>query len=186
MRVAGKRTAKGSRGVSFWWGALALGAASLDCAQSPAGSRAQLLLSSGGLDPASIQSLEQGQGEVIREIDDPHTGDRWLLMSNDQLPGGPGRLVLLRGHRKDSAGASGRAAAGRVEAPLPPVIRSGDPLIVEEHTARVDAVLQARALSPAAVGSALNARLTIGGNVVRAVALGPGRAALQPETGVRP
>ena len=35
-------------------------------------------------------------------------------------------------------------------------------------------------------GSALEVRLAIGGRVVRAVALGPGRAAFQPETGVRP
>jgi hypothetical protein len=29
-------------------------------------------------------------------------------------------------------------------------------------------------------------RLTIGGNVVRAIALGPGRAALQPGAGAQP
>jgi hypothetical protein len=67
-----------------------------------------------------------------------------------------------------------------------PVIRAGDRLIVEEHTALVDAVLEARALTPAAPGSAFDARLTVGGRVVRAVALGPGRAALQLETGARP
>jgi flagella basal body P-ring formation protein FlgA len=69
---------------------------------------------------------------------------------------------------------------------LIPVIRSGDRLIVEEHTARVDAVLEARAMNPAAVGGALDVRLTIGGVVVRAVALGPGRAAFQTGSGVRP
>jgi hypothetical protein len=36
------------------------------------------------------------------------------------------------------------------------------------------------------VGSALKVRLAIGGKVIRAVALGPGRAALQPEPEVRP
>jgi flagella basal body P-ring formation protein FlgA len=64
-----------------------------------------------------------------------------------------------------------------------PVIFAGDRLVVEEHTARADAVLEARALSSAAPGAAFNARLTVGGRVVRAVALGPGHAALQPETG---
>jgi hypothetical protein len=59
-------------------------------------------------------------------------------------------------------------------------------LIVEEHTARVDAVLEARALSPAFVGAAFNVRLAIGGNLERAVALGPGRAAFQPGAGARP
>jgi hypothetical protein len=128
------------------------------------------------------------RGEIVREIDDPHTGERWLLLRNDQVPGGPGRLVLV--HRNEPGGAV-RQAVGRVAAeagatPVPPVIRSGDRLIVEEHTAVVDAVLEARALAPAAAGSALAVRLTIGGRVVRAVALGPGRAALQPESGVWP
>jgi hypothetical protein len=34
------------------------------------------------------------QGEVVREIDDPHTGQRWLLVRDGQQPGGPGRLLL--------------------------------------------------------------------------------------------
>ncbi len=74
----------------------------------------------------------------------------------------------------------------RHEATLLSVIRAGDRLIVEEHTARVDAVLEARALTPAALGDAFDVRLTIGGNRVRAIAMGPGRAALQPMTGIRP
>jgi hypothetical protein len=143
------------------------------------------MLSSGGL--ASVETLGQGlQGDVIREIDDPHTGDRWLLIRNDQAPGGPGRMVLITAHRNASGGAALQAAGQTGEAQILPVIRAGDRLIVEEHTARVDAVLQARAMSPAAPGAAFDARLTIGGNVVRAVALGPGRATLQPEAGVRP
>jgi hypothetical protein len=35
------------------------------------------------------------QGEVVREIDDPHTGQRWLLVRNGQLSGGPGHLLLV-------------------------------------------------------------------------------------------
>jgi flagella basal body P-ring formation protein FlgA len=66
------------------------------------------------------------------------------------------------------------------------VIRSGDRLIVEEHTDVVDARLVGRALNSVALGSVFNVRLAIGGKVVRAVALGPGRAALKQETGVRP
>ena len=71
-------------------------------------------------------------------------------------------------------------------APAPSVIRSGDRLTVEEHTAHVDAVLEARALGAAVVGAVLEARLTIGGSRVRVVALGPGRASMQLETGARP
>jgi hypothetical protein len=144
------------------------------------------MLSSGGL--ASVETLGLGvQGEVVREIDDPNTGDRWLLVRNDQFPGGPGRLVLVAAHRHAPGGVALPAARElTAEAEFLPVIRAGDRLIVEEHTARVDAVLEARAINPAAPGAAFDVRLTIGGHVVRAIALGPGRAALQPEAEVRP
>jgi len=151
------------------------------------------------------------QGEVVREIDDPHTGQRWLLLRDGQQPGGPGRL-LLAGQaqaerapsgqvqtRQSQAGpvqtetiwkepdsASGQIAAAPVELRFLPVIHAGDRLVVEEHTPVVDALLEARALNPATQGSAFEARLSIGGRVVRVVALGPGRAELQPETGGRP
>ena len=174
-------------GLRMAWGAgLLIVAASTACALAQVvagpGSHAQVMLSSGGL--TSVETMEQGvQGEVVREIDDPHTGDRWLLRRNDQVPGGPGRLVLVAAHQSAAGGATPRAA-GVTE--ILPVIRSGDRLILEEHTARVDAVLEARAMNPAAPGASLDVRLTIGGNVVRAVALGPGRVALQTEAGTRP
>ena len=171
-------------GLRMAWsaGVLALMATPLVCAQSSAGSRAQVILSSGEL--ASVETLGLGvEGEVVREIDDPHTGDRWLLVRNDQVPGGPGRLVLLAAHRHPSGGAMLRTAGPASDAQILPVIRAGDRLIVEEHTARVDAVLEARALAPASSGETFDVRLTIGGNRVQAIALGPGRAALQ---GIRP
>jgi len=170
-------------GLRMAWNAgLLLVAVSTACTQQPAGSHAQVMLSSGGL--ASAETM--AQGEAVREIDDPHTGDRWLLMRNDQVPGGPGRLVLVAAHRSAAGSATSRAAGPAGDAQILPVIRAGDRLILEEHTARVDAVLEARAMNPAAPGASLDVRLTIGGNVVRAVALGPGRVALQTETGTRP
>jgi predicted secreted protein len=66
------------------------------------------------------------------------------------------------------------------------VIHTGDALILEENTALVEARLEAVALGPAVSGLAFNVRLKIGGNVVRAVALGPGRAAFAPESEARP
>ena len=133
---------------------------------------------------------------VLREIDDPHTGDRWLLMPNPANPGGPGRLVRYAAPGPDTPGPGRRWAspAGLRPAPAPalvpeallPVIRTGDSLIVEENTALVEARLEAIALGPAASGSPLLVRLRIGGNVVRAVALGPGRAAFAVETEARP
>jgi hypothetical protein len=163
-------------------GVLGFVTASMAAAQPPAASGAQVLVSSGGL--ALLQS--PAQEEIVREIDDPHTGDRWLLMRSGQFPGGPGRLVLATAHRNAASGASSRMAGQEDEAQGIPVIHAGDRLIVEEHTVVVDAVLEARALNPAMAGAPLDVRLTIGGNVVRVVALGPGRAALLAETGIRP
>ena len=171
--------------ITAWSAGLILFAASAACAQASGGSRAQVMLSSGEMTP--VAPLGPGlQGEVVREIDDPNNGDRWLLLRNDQFPGGPGRLVLIAAHRNASGGSALQAAGQAGEAQILPVIRAGDRLIVEEHTAHVDSVLEARAMNPAAPGAAFDVRLTIGGNVVRAVALGPGRATLQPEAGVRP
>src|ERR1035438_2936422 len=43
-------------------------------------------------------------GDLVREIDDPRNGDRWLLMRDESHPAGPGlfRLVSnVRGGRTD-------------------------------------------------------------------------------------
>jgi hypothetical protein len=121
-------------------------------------------------------------GEVLREIDDPHNGDRWLLTRNADNPAGPGMLVRVSGARLGPQRA-GLSEDSQAAAPALPVIRAGDRLIVEEDTPVVSARLQATAMNPAAAGSVLNVRLAIGGRVMRAVALAPGRAALEPETG---
>jgi hypothetical protein len=162
-------------------GAGLLLAVSMAMAQRPGIVGAQVQLSSGGL--ASDPRVRRG--EIVREIDDPHTGKRWLLMRDERYPGGPGRMVLAGVVLKESDVVIGRKAGQLVDTRFQSVIRAGDRLTVEEHTAVVDAVLEARALAPAALGGAFDARLMIGGRVVRVVALGPGRAALQPENGVR-
>jgi hypothetical protein len=126
--------------------------------------------------PQVLLSSGLTQGEIVREIDDPHTGGRWLLMRDPVHPAGPGRLVLAGGMRI----AVPQPGAPAVEPPRP-VIHAGDRLIVEENTAVVEARLEAVALGPAGIGSPLDVRLKIGGKVVRAVALGPGRAAFLAE-----
>ncbi len=120
--------------------------------------------------------MELSQGEIVREIDDPHTGGRWLLTRAPDHPAGPGRLVLASGMRI----AVSRTGAPVVELPHP-VIHAGDRLIVEENSAVVEARLDAVALGPAVIGSPLDVRLKIGGKVVRAVALAPGRAVFLAE-----
>ncbi len=126
-------------------------------------------------------------GGVFKEIDDSCTGDRWLLMRDANHPAGPGRLVritrtgrmILPGEMEETASNVGERAAALV-------IHSGDALVLEESTPLVEARLEARALGPAICGGEFSARLAVGGKVVRAVALGKGRAAFVSQTEMRP
>ncbi len=167
-------------------GWLAVLAACSACAQSAPGAR-MVIVSSG---PVSSLAVAEGgsEGQILREIDDPNTGDRWLLVRNGQIPGGPGRLVLAGTSRNRAAGLlpqQSEAGGATASVTVLPVIRAGDRLIVVEHTAVVDAVLEARALAPAVRGASFDVRLTIGGRVMRAMALGPGHAELEPQNGVQ-
>jgi hypothetical protein len=132
-----------------------------------------------------ISSSSQAQGaalpEVVRVIDDPHTGDRWLLIRDRKNPAGPGRLVLtgLRNEAQQDWAVS--ESLGATSMLRRPVIHTGDRLIVEENTTFIEAHLEAVALGPASIGSPFNARLKIGGKVARVVALAPGRAAFAAE-----
>jgi len=121
---------------------------------------------------------------IAREIDDPSSGDRWLLIRSADHPGGPGHLLLVnRDQPSDFLAKVGRNLPAGA---LVPVIRAGDALIIEEHTTVVDARFEAVALGPARPGEAFRVRLKLGGVVVRAVATGPGRAALAPDREPRP
>jgi hypothetical protein len=131
------------------------------------------------------------RGAVQRVITDPHLGLRWLLSEDPSRPGGPGLLIPIAAGQIDaplSAGVLRSPVTANQRLPLPslPVIRTGDRLIVEENTALVEARLEAVALSPAQTGSAFNVRLVAGGKIVRAVALGPGRAAFATARRARP
>jgi hypothetical protein len=138
---------------------------------------AQVMLSSPA--PGTANSAT---GDIAREIDDPHTGARWLLLRDPSRPGGPGRLVLVQGTGRD-AGRGLQPGAAEVPKQLP-VIHAGDRLVVEEDTAVASTRLEAVALGPAVIGGGLQVRLKIGGKLLQAIALAPGRAALQSE--VRP
>lgn len=136
---------------------------------------ARILLSQGGQDRAQ-QALV---GQAVRAIDDPCTGAQWLLVRDAEFPAGPGRLLLVAGPQ------SGLRQVPSSIAPQS-VIRAGDRLVVEESSAVVEARLEGVALGPAIAGAAFEVRLRIGGRVVRAIALGPGRAALAAEAEARP
>ena len=123
---------------------------------------------------------------AIRVVHDPHTGVNWLLERTPDRPGGPGRMIpatleQLKLIRSADTGNPNRTAGVIVQ---PPVIRAGDRIIVEERTAVVEARLAAIALGPAKNGAPFNARLAIGGKVLRVTALGPGRAAIAEDQGI--
>ncbi len=130
------------------------------------------------------QSLEAG---VLKEIDDSCTGDRWLLVRDTDHPAGPGRLVrITRTGRLVQTGGQEATIPNSREGAAVPVIHTGDALILEESTPLVEARLEARAMGPAVCGGEFEARLAIGGKIVRAVALGKGRAAFLAPEGMRP
>ena len=81
-----------------------------------------------------------------------------MLMRDPVHPEGPGRLVLVAGpgmSRRAPAQASenGQPYRPHKQTPFRPVIHAGDALIVEEHTAVVEARLEAVALGPAVEGA---------------------------------
>jgi hypothetical protein len=131
-------------------------------------------------DLAASVSQKTAGINAVRMIQDPHTSMCWILQRDPIRPGGPGRMVLLNqlGCSQSSfvsiAGPDAKTNANISSA----VIRSGDRVVVEEKSAIVEARLEAVAMGSAAEGAELNVRLAIGGKVLRAVAIGPGRAAL--------
>lgn len=129
-----------------------------------------------------IAAADGAHEQLVREIDDQECGTRWLLLRNQSRPGGPGRLVLVQNPQAGSAidPLSGIASALPLE-PQRPVIHAGDRLVIEQETLQISARLEAVALGPATSGRLFRARLKMGGKVVEAVALAPGRAALEPE-----
>jgi hypothetical protein len=134
---------------------------------------------------ATPRTAPESEGRVLRQIQDPSTGDLWLLRRDQSRPAGPGRLVLARQGMNTQRAISGGPAQPWSTGDLL-VIHTGDALMVEEHTAVVDARLDAVALEPAAKGAEFKARLKIGGKAVRVIAISPGHAGFAPDSEVAP
>jgi hypothetical protein len=137
----------------------------------------------GSLKPSAVDPA-LASTSIVREINDPHSGARWLLLVNALHPGVPGRLV-----RADTVLGQfplPKAAGRNVTAIAQPVIHAGERVILEEHSEVVDARLDAVALNPAAIGGAVRVRLVVGGHVVRSFVLGEGRVLLDQEKEGRP
>jgi hypothetical protein len=120
----------------------------------------------------------------LREITDPHSGARWFLFRDQDHPGAPGRLVR-EGSPTDQTVAPANPEPAATARQV--VVRAGDRLDVEEHTARFNAWFEASALGSASAGSTLNVRLKLSGKIVRALVTAPGSATmLAPEAAVHP
>jgi len=138
---------------------------------------------------ATAQSVPADQ--VIRVIEDRSVGNHWLLCRNPEHPAGPRRLLLLtppssRGGQAKKHPSPTAFQVARPSAPVPPMIRSGDLLIVEENTSVAEVRLAGVALESATAGGVLRVRLEMDARVIRAVAVAPNRALLAPQTEVEP
>jgi hypothetical protein len=121
-----------------------------------------------------LSAQESAAGEqIVSERRDPATGMRWVLMRDAAHPAAPARWVLA------GTGAEKTVAGSTEVAQQRPVIRAGDRIVVEKQTAVIDAWLEATALTSAGSGEPLRARLAIGGRVLVARALAPGRAEME-------
>ena len=126
------------------------------------------------------------EDQVVREIDDPSIGRRWLVVRDASHPGGPGKLVVVPGPvpQRRVVGNQRSVATGANaprKTPALPLIQRGERITVEEHTAVADVQLVAIALHPANLGETFEVRLMLGGSVLRARAMGPRSAALMAE-----
>lgn len=161
----------------------------LACAALPAAAQTNCVPGPACIVIDSAAGSTQAAEEIIREVDDPATGDRWLLKRNSQYPARPGRMVLVARQKSSQPPASApmeSADKGFETGKTAEVIHAGDHLVVEEHTRRLDAVLEAIALAPAREGGSLRVRLSVGRRVVMAVAVASGRALLSPASGAQP
>jgi hypothetical protein len=129
--------------------------------------------------------------QIIREILDPNNGDRWLLTLDARHPAGPGLLIRVHAgaHHLPASDTQPASESRPTSVPLteigsdvaPPIIHVGDRIIVEEDSAVAESWLEAAAMEPAIAGATFQARLTIGGRVIHAVAVARGEALLGEE-----
>lgn len=140
-------------------------------------------LLSGGQGAAPAPALKVGRAAAppaVEAIQDPATGYGWELVRGPD--GGPGRWIRSAAPPSFNRGAG--EAKRRCEAS--PVIRAGERLLVAEDTPRARVRMVVVALEPACLGRTLRVRAAIGGRVLRAVALGAGRARLSAGRWGRP
>ena len=136
------------------------------------------------LSPASAANPDSGiqnvsvQNSIFREIVDEASGVRWVVLRDEDHPGGPGHLLPVKPQVELRAPGHWAEAREVIPSAAAPCVHTGDRVVVEEHTATADVHLEAVAMEPAVPGSTLRVRLKVGGKVAHAVALAPGKAEL--------
>lgn len=126
--------------------------------------------------PASPASGAADPASVLRDIYDPSSGARWLLVRDPAHPGGPAKLLLLGA----SAAPVDRIPGTRIPSrdSLIPAILAGDEITLEVHSGAADGWLEAVALNPARLGASVQVRVKIDGRTLPAIAAGHRRATL--------
>jgi len=130
-----------------------------------------------------MRPVESASTSYVRQIFDQSSGDRWILQRDETGSPGPGRMVLMTSPARpmDSGGRERASSHKRREGnstALVPIIHTGERLIVEEYTAKIEAWLEGVALGQATTGAVLAVRLKMGGRTVMAIAQAPGRAVI--------
>ena len=136
----------------------------------------------------SNESNLKAHYRALREIEDPGTHQRWLLIQDQERAAGPAFFVReLRPSWCASFVAATTNSPSHFAARLRqlPVIHAGDAVLLSAHTKISDAEFEAIALGPAAAGDPLRVRLKFGGFTARAIATAPGRVTLADEVGGR-
>jgi hypothetical protein len=128
-----------------------------------------------------LGTTEQTRYRAVRIIDDQATGHRWLLVKQLDRPEAPALLLQIADAPSCSkllpAESEGRFSIAHQVFPRQ-IIRPGDSVILSEDSPVAEARLEAVAIQPAAAGQSLTVRLKLGGHLLRAVAIAPGRALL--------
>jgi hypothetical protein len=104
----------------------------------------------------------------LRAFEDPSTHLRWVLLKDLDHPAAP--RILSQAHGTTSIGPA-RA----------PAIRSGDLVIITQHTPVADGWMQGTALQDAGVAEVLRVRLKSNAHILTVIADGPGRATMQAD-----
>lgn len=105
----------------------------------------------------------------------------WRLVRRDARDPGPGRWIARSARDCQLRGQDTEASAATVQ----PVIRPGEELDIEEHTAIAEIHLRARSLGYARAGEPIRVQISPLGSPFGAIAVGPGRAVLSNFGGAR-